>query len=340
MIGLLSLGDLLADPVTGAQRTESERHRSIIEQAVRAEQLGFDAVHLGEHHTSDYMLSSPAVVLAAVAERTDRITLSTAVTLLPTLDPVRVVEDFATLDVLSGGRAEIVAGRGSYFQKTFGVFGRDADDSRALFDENVELVVRLLREEEVTWEGRFRSPLQAVTTRPRPVGPLAVWIGGGGSQASVELAARLGLPLMLPSVFAPPEAFVAVVEHYRERWEAHGHARPAEVGACCHCHVAPTTAAAQERFGVWYRHYWEFVQDLVAEFTPDAPRLPFDQITLLDGRGPAICGSPAEVVDRIGHWRELFGLSRHLFMFDLGGIPDPDLFATLDLFGAEVLPQL
>ncbi len=339
-LGLLSLGDLLTDPVTGVRRSEAERHRSIVDQAVRAEEVGFDAVHLGEHHTSDYVLSSPAVVLAAIAERTERITLSTAVTVMPTLDPVRVAEDFATLDVLSGGRAEIVAGRGSYFAKTFGVFGRDPADSRTLFDENVELLDRLLHDERVTWSGGHRAPLEAVTTRPRPVQQVTIWIGGGGSSASVELAARLEMPLMLPSVFASPEAFVPVVEHYRACWAAAGHPGPAVVGACCHAHVAPTTAVARDRFGVWYRHYWDFVQDLVAEFTPGAPRLPFDEIALMDGAGPSICGSPAEVVERIGRWNELLGLDRHLFMFDLGGIGDAELFATLDLFGAEVIPQL
>ena len=337
-VGLLTLGDRLADPATGAIRTEAQRHRSIVEQAVRAEALGFHSVHVGEHHLSDYMLSAPPVVLAAIGEHTDRLALSTGVTLMATLDPVRVAEDYATVDALSGGRAEIVAGRGSFFQKTFDAFGFDAADSADLFAENVELLLRLLRDGEVTWQGRFRSSLEEARVRPAPVGELPVWIGGGASTRTIELAATLGCPLMLPSVFAAPEHFVPMVEHYRGAWEAAGHAGPPVVGACCHCHVAPTAEQARGPFLDWYRNYWEWVQALIAEFSPGAPVLPFDRDVLLSG--PAIVGSPAQVVDRIGEWGELLGLSRHLFMFDLGGIPDGPLFDTLDLFGAEVIPQL
>ena len=139
-IGLLSLGDLLPDPNTAECRTESERHRSLIDQAVLAEQIGMDAIHLGEHHGSDYQLSAPAVVLAAVGERTERLRLSTGVTLVANLDPFRVAEDYATLDVLSRGRAEIVAGRGSFFARTFEIFGQDPNQSRALFKDHLELV--------------------------------------------------------------------------------------------------------------------------------------------------------------------------------------------------------
>lgn len=337
-IGLLTLGDRLADPNTGALRTEAERHRSIVEEAVLAEQLGFHSVHLGEHHGNDYMLAAPPVALAAIGERTENLVLSTGVTLMATLDPVRAAEDYSTLDVLTGGRAEIVAGRGSFFQKTFPIFGLDAADSAELFAENVELLKRLLTEEDVWWEGKFRTPLEGVTLRPRPIGDLPVWIGGGASLRTIDLAARLGCPLMLPSVFAPPDQFIPVVDHYLEQWEAAGHGTDPIIGACCHCHVAPTSEAAKTRFAVWYEHYWSWVQDLIIDFTPQAKRLPFDIDELF--AGPAIVGSPAEVVDRIGQWTEKLQLSRHIFMFDLGGIPDPDLYASMELFGSDVVAQL
>jgi len=337
-IGLMSLGDRLRDPVTGSLRSEAERHRSIVEQAVLAEQMGFHSVHVGEHHLNDYMVSAPPVLLAAVGERTEKLVLSTGVTLMATLDPLRAAEDYATVDVLSGGRAEIVAGRGSFFQKTFPAFGLDAADSAELFAENVELLARLLSEEDVVWEGKFRSPLHGVTIRPRPVGDLPMWVAGGSSRRTVELAARLGAPLMLPSVFAPPDQFVAIVEFYREQWDAAGHEGDPVVGACCHCHVAPTTGEARSQFAPWYEHYWQWVQALIVDFTPHAKALPFDLDTLY--AGPAIVGSPAEIVDRVGQWAELLGLSRHLFMFDLGGIPDAELFSTVELFGQEVVPQL
>ncbi len=335
-LGILSLGDLLPDPNTGLMRTEAERHRTLVDQAVLAEQIGLDAVHLGEHHGSSYQLSSPAVVLAAIGERTNRLRLSTGVALLANLDPFRVAEDYATLDVLSGGRAEIVAGRGSLFARTFEIFGQDPKQSRALFTDHVELLVRLLNEENVHAEGL--RPLSGETSRPRPFGALPVWVGGGTSNESVDLAARLGCPLMLPSVFAPPAAFVPIVQRYLEQWEAAGHSNAPTVGACAHMHVASDSQTAQEKFVVWYKNYWDWVQQLIRDYTPQAQEISFDYSKLL--AGPAMVGSPQELVDRISAAKELLQLDRMILMADLGGIPDSDLYSTWELFGAEVVPKL
>lgn len=333
-LAVMSLGDLLADPVTGTTMTELERHRSIVNQAVVAEELGFTAVHLGEHHFSDYQLSSPPVVLAAIAERTTNLRLSTAVTLGANLDPVRVAEDYATVDVLSSGRAEVVLGRGNLFVETYENFGQPVDTARALFDENVRLLQRLLTEEDVVWQGQFRSPLTGVTTRPRPVADLPVWIGAA-SPASAELAADIGAWLMLPTVFGKPEMFVGIADAYRERWEANGRSpADARVGACSHTHVAATQAAAAE-WEPYYRNYWDFVGGLLGG-RGRWPAFDFDDLTC----GPAIVGSPAQVVDRIGQWHEILNMDRHLFMFDLGGISQPALQTTLELFGEQVGPHI
>jgi alkanesulfonate monooxygenase SsuD/methylene tetrahydromethanopterin reductase-like flavin-dependent oxidoreductase (luciferase family) len=334
--GLMSLGDLLAHPLTGAIESEADRHRSFVDQAVLAEGLGFNAVHLGEHHFSDYMLSSPPVVLAAIAERTTTLRLSTSVTLVGNLDPVRVAEDYATVDVLSGGRAEIVAGRGSLFAHTYEGFGQPVATARERYDEHVGLLVQLLGSEGVEWEGRFRPPLRDHTTRPRPAGgTLPVWIGAG-SRESAELAADLGCDLMVPSVFGTPETFRPIVEIYRARWEATGRNwADARVGACSHTHVGPTSAGARQRWEPFYRNYWGFVGGLLAE-TGVWPSFDFEALLA----GPAICGSPDEVVDRIGQWHDVLGTDRHLFMFDLGGIDRPLLAETIELFGSVVLPQL
>jgi len=336
-LGLLSLGDLLPDPATGISRSEAERHRTLVEQAVLAEQVGFNAVHLGEHHGSAYQLSAPAVVLAAVGERTSSLTLSTGVTLAANLDPFRVAEDYATVDVLSGGRAEIVAGRGSFFARTFEIFGQDPSDSRALFDEHVRLLLRLLREEEVEHSGPLR-PLHGETSRPRPHGELPVWVGGGSSHSSIDLAAELGCPLMLPSVFAPPDAFVEAVERYHEQWALAGHPGKPQVGACCHCHVAATSQTAHAQFEPWYAGYWAWVQELIVAYTRGAKKLPFDYEAMI--AGPAVVGSPQQVLDRVGHFVNVLGLDRMIFMFDLGGIPDEVLYPTIELFGAEVIPGI
>lgn len=336
-IGLLSLGDLLEDPVTGVRPTHAERHRSLVEQAVVAEDAGFVSVHLGEHHACDYVLSAPPVVLAAIGERTTRLRLSTGVTLAANLDPVRIVEDYATVDALSGGRVEIVAGRGNAFRHTYDLFGQDPDDARRRFDEGVELLLRLLREEEVTWTGVTRPPLDGVTVQPRPTGPLPVWIGGGLSPDSAVLAARLGCPLMLPSVFAAPEVFAPAADAYRAAWSEAGR-DPADalIGACCHLWAADTTAQARAAFLPRYAHYWDFVDELIRSSSGFSMNP--DPAALLDG--PAVVGSPAEIVDRLGRWQELLGLHRQICMLDLGGMPTADVLAAIELVGAEVLPQL
>ncbi len=337
--GLLSLGDALPDPATGRRPSDAERTRSIVEQAVSAEGLGFDLVHLGEHHGSGYQLSAPPVVLAAIGERTKTVRLSTGVTLAANLDPVRMAEDYATLDGLSGGRAEIVAGRGSYFARTFDYLGQNPRHSHQLFAEHVELLLRLLAEENVSHPaGGLRAALDNFTSRPRPVGPLPVWIGGGASPDTTLLAARLGCPLTLPSVFAAPEAFLPAAEAYRAAWSEAGQSGPARIGAVCHCHVGSTSQQARADFEPYYRQYWLWVQDLIAAYTPHAPRMAFDYPTML--AGPAIVGSVSEVVERIGQWQQLLGLERCAFMFDLGGMGEAVLRETVERFGTEVLSQL
>ena len=337
-IGLLSLGDVLPDPMTGHLPTDGARTRAIVDAAVYAEELGFDLVQLGEHHGSAYQLSAPPVVLAAIAARTDRILLSTGVTLAANLDPVRMAEDYATLDCVSGGRAEIVAGRGSYFARTFDYLGQDPARSRELFDEHVELLLRLLAGGPVDHPGGVRAPLVDFTARPRPDGRVPVWVGGGTSAETPQFAARHGLPLMLPSVFAGPEMFVPIVEAYRAAWEEAGHTGPARIGAVAHCHVGATPAAARAGFEPHYEQYWSWVQDLIADYTPHARRLPFDFDAMLVG--PAVCGSAAEVVDRIGHWRAVLDLDRFSFMFDLGGMAVGSVRATMERFAADVAPQV
>lgn len=331
----MTLGDLLPDPTTGQVATESERHRSFVDQAVLAEQVGFTSVHLGEHHFSDYILSSPPVVLAAIGERTETLKLSTAVALAGNLDPVRVAEDYATVDVLSGGRAELVLGRGSLFTRTYAGFGQDVETARSRYDESVRLLVRLLTETKVSWEGDYRSPLSEHTTRPRPAAPIPIWIGAA-SPGSAHLAAELGCSLMLPSVFGTPELFVPVVDMYQQRWEELGRDwADARVGACSHMHVATTQQHAIKAWEPHYRHYWEFVGTLLG---PHNNWPEFDYETLL--AGPAICGSPEAVVDRMGEWRELLRLDRHLCMFDLGGMPSDETNTAIELFGTEVLPKV
>lgn len=343
-LSLMSLGDHIADPVTRARATPAERHRMLVEAAVLAESAGFHGVNVGEHHGLEYIYSAPPVILAAIAERTSTLRLGTAVTLLANLDPLRVAEDYATVDVLSGGRVEVVAGRGNFFVSTYELFGQSIDESRGRFDEAAELLQRLWSEPRVTWRGRYRAPIDDISLQPpplqRPHPP--IWIGGGASPETAELAARLGLKLMLPSAFGNPEVFAPVAEAYRTAFRAAGHRHDPEVGACWHVNVAINSQDAKRRWRPRYEAYHTWMKALLHRVNPEPPSYlnkPFDYEWLLE-HGPAVAGSPAEVVERLESLGELLGADTHLLYMDMGGLPQAELLAMVDLIGSEVIPAL
>jgi alkanesulfonate monooxygenase SsuD/methylene tetrahydromethanopterin reductase-like flavin-dependent oxidoreductase (luciferase family) len=341
-IGWTTMGDLLADPLTGVLMTQHERHRMIVEGAVAAEAAGFWSAQVGEHHFCDYIISAPPVLLAAIAERTTTLRVGTAVALGANNDPIRLAEDYATLDQLSAGRVELVVGRGNLYEHTFTAFGQDPTASRPMYEERVGLLVEALGRSQLQWEGSTRPAFRGFTTQPRPYqADLPVWVGGGSSLDSVEFAARSGLPLMLPGVFGKPAGFAALAARYREVWAECGH-DPAgcRVGTIAHCYVAPTSAAARARMEPRMRAYLHWVGELIALSTPWASGYlpPFDFEALI-GRGPTVCGSVAEVTDKIALWRDLLDLDVFLVMCDMGGMGQGELVDTLGLFGAEVLPS-
>jgi alkanesulfonate monooxygenase SsuD/methylene tetrahydromethanopterin reductase-like flavin-dependent oxidoreductase (luciferase family) len=344
-VGLLTLGDLVTDPVTGARATAAERHRSIVEQAVAAETGGFVSIHLGEHHFSDYVLTSPPVVLAAIAERTTTLRLSNGVALAATLDPVRVAEDYGTVDVLSGGRTEPCFGRGTIYPDVATFFGQSAEEATDRFAENVRLIDLLWRSDEpVTWTGRFRAPLVDVEVHPRPVQRPRppMWLGGGWAPETVDLAVELGCWLMLPTVVGTWEMFRPAVDRYIERWDAAGR-DPADrrIGCCSHAFTARHDAA--QRWAPRYRRYMEAVAGWRATSLRRAGHtghaLPVDDFDTMCST-VAICGSPDELVDRMGVAAELLDLDVQLLMVDLGGLPHGEVIETIELIGDAVLPQL
>ncbi|HUM48127.1 MAG TPA: LLM class flavin-dependent oxidoreductase, partial [Chitinophagales bacterium] len=222
-IGIYTFADTTPDPKTGKIISQQQRIKNLIEEIELADQLGLEVFGIGEHHRADYAVSSPAVVLAAAAMRTKNIRLTSAVTVLSSDDPVRVFQDFATLDLLSGGRAEIMAGRGSFIE-SFPLFGYDLDDYDALFEEKLELLLKLRSEEVIDWKGKYRASIDHLRVFPQPVQkPLPVWVAVGGTIQSVIRAATLGLPMALAIIGGLPERFVHLVDLYRETAKNAGH---------------------------------------------------------------------------------------------------------------------
>jgi alkanesulfonate monooxygenase SsuD/methylene tetrahydromethanopterin reductase-like flavin-dependent oxidoreductase (luciferase family) len=343
-LGLMSLGDLIADPISGWLASPAERHRMMIDAAEIADRGGFYSVNIGEHHGIDYAFSAPPVLLSAIAERTSRLKLSTAVALAANLDTLRLAEDYSTLDVLSGGRVEIIAGRGNFFESTYTLFGQSVSDSAARFAEAMELLCTLWRGEPVHWRGRFRPPINGEHLQPAPITKdrLPFWVGGGSSAASAQLAGRLGLKLMLPSAFGRPDKFVPIVDTYREAFAAANHRHAAEVGACWHGWVAPNNEEAIKRFEPRYRAYHAFTQKLMRQVNPNPPAYlsaPFDY-DLLRTKGPALVGSPSAVLDRLFELSRILGAELNLIKMDMGGVPPAEYNEMLELMASDVIPKL
>ncbi len=311
-----------------------QRLADLVEEAELADRVGLDVFAVGEHHRPDYVASSPATILAALAMRTERIRLSSAVTVLSSDDPVRVFQDFATLDLLSGGRAEIIAGRGSFIE-SFPLFGYDLGDYDALFTEKLELLMALRASERVTWSGRHRAPLTGQGVFPRPVGDLPIWVAVGGTPASVVRAGRLGLPLALAIIGGEPHRFAPLVGLYRQSAADAGHDADAlPVSVNMHGLIADTSAEAAD---LAFPPYLETMGRIGRErgWSPptrgrfDAERAP---------GGAILVGSPDEVTDKILDIHRLFGNSRLLVQFTVGPTPHPAVRRSIELFGEVVAP--
>ena len=333
-LGLATFADVRpgADPERVAQRL-----RELLEEIELADRLGLEVFGLGEHHRPDYAVSSTAVALAGAATRTERIRLSSAVTVLSSADPVRVFQDFATLDLLSGGRAEIMAGRGSFIE-SFPLFGYDLDDYDELFAEKLELLLALRESERVTWSGKHRAGLHDVSVYPRPIqNPLPVWIAVGGTPGSVARAGALGLPLMIAIIGGAPARFAPLVELYREA------ARRAEVdparlavGVNSHMYLADTSQRARDEF---YPVYSQMMNRIGRERGwPPMTRAQFDAGCAPDGH--LLVGAPPEVAEKIIAHHDLFGHDRFLGHISVGVLPHEQAMRATELYGSEVAPAV
>jgi probable LLM family oxidoreductase len=333
-IGVFTFAETRVDPETGSQLDAGERIRRLVEEMEVADRVGLDVFGVGEHHRPDFAVSAPAVVLAAVAARTERLRLTSTVTVLSSDDPVRVFEEFATLDLLSGGRAEIMVGRGS-FVESFPLFGYDLADYDSLFAEKLELLLRLRESTEVTWAGRHRAPLDGQGVYPRPLQePLPVWVAVGGTPESAVRAGTLGLPMMLAIIGGMPERFVPFARIHREAAERAGHEPAPALGVNSHTYVAETSERAANEFFPAYAG----MMNAVGRERGWAPigRRAFDE--LRSPRGALAVGSPEVVAEKILFEHALFGHERFLAQISVGSLPHEQALRAIELFGTEVAP--
>ncbi|MEA2481018.1 MAG: hypothetical protein QOJ07_2940 [Thermoleophilaceae bacterium] len=332
-IGIYTFAELAAGQ--GGTLDPARRLRNLIEEIELADQVGLDVFGVGEHHRPDFAVSSPAVVLAAAAERTERIRLTSAVTVLSSDDPVRVFQDFATLDGLSGGRAEIMAGRGSFIE-SFPLFGYDLDDYDELFAEKLDLLLALRASERVTWTGRHRPSIDDIGVYPRPVqDPLPVWIAVGGTPQSVVRAASLGLPLALAIIGGRPERFVPLVDLYRRAAEESGH-DPAKLPVSINSH-AFVAATSQQAGDGYFPSYSGMMNRIGRERGwPPMSRAQFDEGR--SPRGALVVGSPEEVAEKVLFQHELFGHQRFMAQISVGAMPHAEVMRAIELMGTEVAP--
>jgi probable LLM family oxidoreductase len=334
-IGIYTFAETTPDPVTGRTVSPAQRLRDLIEEIELADQVGLDVFGVGEHHRPDFAVSAPAVVLAAAAEHTKRIRLTSAVTVLSSDDPVRVFQDFATLDLISGGRAEIMAGRGSFIE-SFPLFGYDLDDYDELFAEKLQLLLKLIEGERVTWSGEHRAPLRNLGVYPRPLqDPLPVWIAVGGTPQSVVRAATLGLPMALAIIGGAPERFAPLISLYRSTAAKAGHdVSKLAVSINSHAFVADDSKQAADEFFPSYAYVMTRIGR--ERGWPPTTREQFEM--LRSPRGSLLVGSPQEVIDKMLFEYRIFGYQRFLAQMSVGTMPHAKVMRSIELFGTKVAP--
>ncbi|MDP1728511.1 MAG: LLM class flavin-dependent oxidoreductase [Bacteroidota bacterium] len=336
-LGISMFADLHLDETTGKRQSAGMRLKELMTEIMLADELGLDVFGIGEHHRADYAVSSPEIILAAAASVTKNIILSSAVTVLSSADPVKVYQDFATIDLLSNGRAEITAGRGSFIE-SFPLFGFDLDDYNDLFEEKLNLLLKINSESPINWKGRFRPELKNQQIFPHPLqAKLPVWIAVGGTPGSVERAARLGLPLVIAILGGDPRQFAPFYKFYREQYIRNGH-NPADMGLGLHVHTflgenGKTTAD----------HYFPYYAAQMKRIGAERgwPAYSKSQYEMNLGKNGALfVGDPSAITDKILMMHELFGLTRFVAHMDVGAPPHAELLKSIELFGNVVAPAV
>jgi probable LLM family oxidoreductase len=333
-IGLYTFGDL---PV-GTRGPDASRRRllEIVEAAKLADQAGLSVFGIGEHHRPDYTISVPVAIMGAIAAVTKDIRITTAVTILSSSDPVRIFEELATIDLLSSGRAELTVGRGAFIE-SFPLFGYDLTDYDALYEEKLDLLLRISASDAITWQGRFRPALNNVEIAPRPyVAKPPIWIGAGGTPESAIRAGWAGVPLNLANIGGEPARFRPFIDLYRKSFEEAGHDRNGlKVGISSHLHVQKNSQAALNEF---YPHYARYIGHNLPNGDNGWKVSRADYERLASPRGALFVGSPQQIIDKILYEHEMFRHDRFMAQIDIGGLPFEKVANAIELLATEVLP--
>lgn len=330
-------GDLAFDTQTRKPESAEKKLQEILEEIKLADETGLDVFGLGEHHRPDYAISSPEIVLAAAAGITKNIRLTSTVTVLSSAEPVKVYQDFSTIDLISKGRAEIGVGRGSFIE-SFPLFGYDLKDYDQLFEEKLDLLLNINNNEVVNWKGKLRAPVIQQTVYPRATnhGKLPIWVAVGGTPQSVQRAARLGLPLMVAIIGGMPKQFEPLIDYYKQEYQRHGHdVSQMQVGIHSHTFVSDTEETAEG----YYFNYASQMNRIGAERGWG----PYSKAQYSAGRskeGALFIGEPAEVTDKILYMHELFGITRFIAHMDVGAPAHKDMMRSIELFGTRVAPAV
>ena len=336
-LGIGMFGDVQINAVTGQIQPAAERMKEIVEEIKLMDEVGVDFFGMGEHHREDYAVASPEIILAAAATVTKNIKLGSAVSVLSSADPVKLFQDFATVDILSNGRAEIMAGRGSFIE-SFPLFGYDLKDYSELFDEKLELLTRLNKQDAITWSGKFRKPLINQQIFPRPVhGSLPIWVAVGGTTSSVIRAGRMGLPVMFAIIGGAPENFKPLFEVYQQAWIDNGHdMKDFQVGVHMHAFFGENSQAIADKYYPVYAGQMNRIG--ASRGWPSYQRSQYDFGRSIHGH--LVVGDVNQSVEKILHIIDMFGLTRFSAHMDVGSPDHSDMMKAIELYGGQIIPKV
>lgn len=336
-LGIGMFGDLSFDKATQSYQSPSEKLQEIISQVKLADELGIHNFALGEHHRADYAVAAPEIVLAALATVTKQIKLSSGVSVLSSTDPVKLYQDFATLDLLSHQRSEIMAGRGSFIE-SFPLFGYDLKDYNELFEEKLDLLLQLNREKTIQWQGKYRAPIHQQVIYPRPERALPVWIAVGGTPQSVLRAARLGLPIIFAIIGGQPLQFKPLIDYYKSKYIESGHdPKQMQIGVHAHTFIA---SSKEEVVDLYFESYAEQMNRIGKDRGWSGSYTKDQFLAGMSASGALVMGSPDEVAEKITHLCQAFGLTRFVAHLDVGAPAHENMMQMINYYGKEVMPKV